>query len=194
MTTALAEKANQEVARPLNILTPLIKQDFDEGEKAGMAYFKRAGEKLIEAKEGHFDGRTAEFYKWAERTFGKKITQIKAYMSVGALTDGKSFKSIREFQRSQGNESATSAGAVRRPWIAPVDEVAEKARREAFRLAQEEELTRAQERDAERQLARRLIDIGYRVLAKELHPDKMGDDRGAMARLNRVRDKLKHSI
>ncbi len=41
---------------------------------------------------------------------------------------------------------------------------------------------------AERELALRLIEIGYKILAKELHPDK---GRGAaMARLNRVRKRL----
>jgi len=76
---------------------------------------------------------------------------------------------------------------------APVDGIAERARKEAFRLAQEEALTYAQERDAQRKLAHRLIDIGYEVLAKE-NPDKMRGDREAIQRLNKVRDKLKHSI
>ena len=52
------------------------------------------------------------------------------------------------------------------------------------------DLTRKQERDAEQKLALRLIDIGYKVLAQTLHPDK-GGSRDAMARLNRVRDRLK---
>jgi hypothetical protein len=51
-----------------------------------------------------------------------------------------------------------------------------------------------QERDAERKLLHRTVDIGYKVLAKELHPDKLSGDKTAMTRLNRVRDKAKHSI
>jgi hypothetical protein len=47
---------------------------------------------------------------------------------------------------------------------------------------------------AQRSLAHRLIDIGYIALAKELHPDTPHGDSTSMARLNRVRDKLKHSI
>lgn len=39
-------------------------------------------------------------------------------------------------------------------------------------------------------LGLRLIDIGYKTLAKELHPD-MGGSQDAMARLNRVRERLK---
>ena len=69
---------------------------------------------------------------------------------------------------------------------------AERARREAERL-REENLTRQEEREADRQLALRLIDIGYKVLAKELHPDK-GGSRDAMQRLGRVRDRLKQHV
>lgn len=47
-----------------------------------------------------------------------------------------------------------------------------------------------QEREAQRTLALRLIDIGYKVLAKELHPDA-GGSKDAMARLHIVRDRLK---
>jgi len=45
-----------------------------------------------------------------------------------------------------------------------------------------------------RKVAHELISIGYRALAKELHPDTPHGDRDAMIRLNRVCDKLKHSI
>jgi hypothetical protein len=43
---------------------------------------------------------------------------------------------------------------------------------------------------AQRELSRRIVDAGYRALAKELHPDK-GGSQEAMARLNRARDHLK---
>ena len=44
-----------------------------------------------------------------------------------------------------------------------------------------------------RQLAIRVIDVGYKTLARELHPDKGGSD-DTMARLNAVRDHLKHCV
>jgi hypothetical protein len=43
--------------------------------------------------------------------------------------------------------------------------------------------------EAQRALARRLIDIGYKALAKELHPDKGGSSE-AMSRLGDVRRRL----
>ena len=51
-----------------------------------------------------------------------------------------------------------------------------------------------QECAAERKVAHELISIGYRALAKELHPDTPHSDRDAMIRLNRVCDMLEHLI
>lgn len=178
-------------ARPLKILVPLIKQDFEDGDKAGMPFFTAAGEKLNEARNGEAaDWSAKRFYAWAEKTFGKKPTQIKTYMAVAMATSRKPFKTLDEVTRP----NRPTAGYLRRDWTAPVDAVAEKARREQFRLAQDETLTRQEEREADRKLAHRLIDIGWKVLAKELHPDKLGGSREGMSRLNRVRDILKRAI
>jgi hypothetical protein len=46
------------------------------------------------------------------------------------------------------------------------------------------------EREAQRELGQRLVDIGFKTLAREYHPDKGGSNE-AMARLNRARDHLK---
>jgi len=193
---AIVEVESGEIARPLKVLVPLIKQDFEEAEEAGMAYYKAAGEKLTEAREGHFEGDIKHFYEWAEKNFGKKRDQIRTYMALVSTVSRKPFRTLDDFHKSRGKPVKGYADTPRlhREWTAPVDAVAERARRESMRLAQEDALTRAQEREAERKLAHRLIDIGYKVLAKELHPDKMHGDRDAMARLNRIRDKLKHSI
>ena len=42
---------------------------------------------------------------------------------------------------------------------------------EASRLAREDALAQAQQREAKRKLGHRLINTGYKALAKELHPD-----------------------
>jgi hypothetical protein len=65
-------------------------------------------------------------------------------------------------------------------------------RKAAFRDEYQNEYQR--ECAAEYKVALKLIGIGYRALAKELHPDTPHGDRDAMIRLNRVCDKLKHSI
>jgi hypothetical protein len=48
----------------------------------------------------------------------------------------------------------------------------------------------ADEERRQRDLARHVIDLGYRVAAKELHPDKVGGSGEAMTRLNAVRERL----
>ena len=183
------------VTRPLNVLAPLIKSDLARGDEAatqaGMPYYRAAGEKLLEARDGSFEGRVAEFYDWAERNFGRKQTQLRQYVNL--VTKETKFgapkvTSLRDHERSLGRDRPTG-GAVRRDWTAPVDDIADRARRDMERI-READLTRAQERAADQTLALRLIEIGFKVLAKELHPDK-GGSRDAMARLNRVRDRLK---
>jgi hypothetical protein len=184
------------VARPLAVLVPLIKDDFTQAEAAGMPYYLKAGQKLLEAREGHFRGNITGFYEWAEKNFKKSQTTIRTYITLKALAPRKSFKSISEFHREEDglNRGNRMSGRVHREWTVPVDTVAQRAQDEARRLALEESLTRRQEREAERKLALRLIDIGFKVLAKELHPDKVGGSRDAMARLNRVRDRLKECV
>ncbi len=162
-----------------------------------MEYYKNAGDKLNEAKDGHFDGNITGFWKYAEKTTGKGRTQISTWMSSARADSNKSFKSLNDYRYTPKKEGGAGEKWIRpvaREWTAPADGIAERARKEAFRLVQDDALTRSQERDAERTLAHRLIDIGYKVLAKELHPDKVGGSKDAMKRLNSVRDKLKHSI
>ena len=192
--------ASQELARPLKALVPLIKEAFEQAETAGMPYYRKAGTLLLEARDGSFDGRTAEFYAWAERSFGRKKTQVRNYINLvlhetkptrARETDFSEFSSMNDFRRrGLGHENKPTI--YPKPWHDDVKPSIERARREAERI-REEHLTRQQERTEEQKLALRLIDIGYRVLAKELHPDH-GGSRDAMTRLSRVRDRLKAHV
>jgi hypothetical protein len=196
MSSTLTKSESHEVARPLKMLVPLIKSDLEKGDEAGMPYFIAAGEKLNEARDGHYKGNTSGFFSWAEETFGKKREQIRLYMASAAARNGKSFKSLKHFRREGLGHTPEPMGPrtrIFREWTAPVDAIADKAREEQRRLALAEDLTRKQEREAESKLGLRLISIGYRVLAQEFHTDK-GGSREAMTRLNRVRDRLKASV
>lgn len=196
MSDIAVMSSDKVLARPLNVLVPLIKEDLERGreasERAGMPYYQAAGEKMIEAKPQVSGG----FEAWIKRNFGLGPTQARTYMSYARATIGKQnstavppFTSLNDFKREYLGRHVPTSGAVRRDWQQPVDEIAERARREAERL-REESLTRQQEREAECKLALRLIEIGFKVLAKELHPDS-GGSRDAMQRLNRVRDRLR---
>lgn len=190
------------VTRSLSVIAGLIKKELRAAEEAADAarqpYFEVVGDLLAEARP-QFD-TAAEFLSWTWREFRFKQTQSYNYLSLGKkretyITRAKeppSYESLRHYQRATGRSTEPTSGrSYRAPeWKEPVDNLAERARREQERL-QEEEMTRRQEREAERALALKLIDIGFKVLAKELHPDK-GGSREAMARLSRVRDRLRN--
>jgi hypothetical protein len=192
MTSSVTTHSEGKVARPLRVLVPLIKKDLDQAhdasKRAGMPYYRTAGEKMLEAKP---QMTHAEFAPWVKRNFDISYSQAQQYMNYAVAIETSSrtreFSSLNEFKGDIGRSRPT-----KQTWHDDVKDNIERARREAERI-REENLTRQQERDAERKLAMRLIDIGYKVLAKELHPDK-GGSRDAMQRLGRVRDRLKQCI
>lgn len=102
------------------------------------------------------------------------------------------FTSLGDFIRQTGPDPEYNTFASKKPdWQPDVKQIITRVDTETLNLKRDE-LKRAEERDAQRQLALQLIDIGYKVLARTLHPDK-GGSREAMARLNAVRDRLKQS-
>lgn len=192
----LAKSEERRVARPLRVLVPLIQDDLKQGreaaERAGLPYFRAAGDKLLEAKDQLEHG---EFVPWVKRHFTVSIQTLRTYMAyaeAAATTDKKesalSFSSLSDFIRQTSNPNYNRPSS----WHEPVRQVINRVDTETLNLAREE-LRRSEERDAQRKLALQLIDIGYKVLARELHPDK-GGSREAMARLNAVRDRLKQSV
>lgn len=192
----VALREDGAIARPLKAYVPLIEEQFDLAEKAGIKYYQAAGELLSEVREIHFERDAKGFFAWAEKNFGKKPDQIRTYVALVETVSDKSFKSLADFKRETnrgGYAQKPTSGYVHREWTAPVDAVADKARKEQARLAIEDGLSKRQEREAEAKLGLRLIDIGYKVLARELHPDK-GGSRDAMTRLNRVRDRLRENV
>jgi hypothetical protein len=104
--------------------------------------------------------------------------------------------------RARGNEtgssrptlsSITDSGrdAGHKPtWQPAVQRVVQRVNVAAL-IADEQSHTK--ERKLIHDLAEQLIDIGYKVLASQLHPDKGGSPE-AMARLNKVRQLLKEAI
>jgi len=199
MTTALAEKQDQRIARPLKVLVPLIKEDLQHGrdaaERAGLPYYQAAGEKMLEAKGQLKHG---EFMPWITRNFSVKVQQANLYMAFAEHAESQnvaatSFSSLSDFQRETGRRPADyNTLSSRTPsWHEPVKQIVGRLDTEMLNLKRED-MKRQEERDAQKKLALQLIDIGYKVLARELHPDK-GGSREAMARLNAVRDRLKQN-
>jgi hypothetical protein len=200
--TVLATAASEaRLARPLNVLVPLIQDDLQQGrvaaERAGLPYYRAAGEKLNEAKSQLEHG---EFRDWLKRHFAVSLETARIYMrfaeeTVGQKPSALGFSSLSDFVRQTGNPNYNRPIAYADPppaWHKPVQRVVDQVDTQRLNLRREE-MKRAEEQDAQRTLALQLIDIGYRVLARKLHPDK-GGSRDAMVRLNAVRDRLKRSV
>jgi hypothetical protein len=192
-STQLATAGSRQVARPLSVLTPLIKQDIAEGIAAGSIHYRKAGEKLLEAKEQL--GSTPAFWEWVHRNFkdsnDRPLSRPSAerWMEFASVKDDpkKPFKSLDDFRRRHLGEEVLTGSKRNRKLFGGAKEVLRGVDVEALRQAT---LSQVKERDLERTLFLQMIDIGYKVLAVKLHSDKGGSDE-AMSRLNRVRTRAK---
>jgi hypothetical protein len=192
MTTNIAVKDREAVARPLRILVPLIQADLQDGrdaaQRAGMPYYQAAGEKMLEARPQIPVG---DFQSWVERNFNISYRQASNYMRLAQAhpSTGSALpvETLSEFIRHTNPNYNRPTPPL--DWYGPVNKIVDRVDTETLNLKREE-LKRVEEHDAQRTLALQLIDIGYKVLARTLHPDK-GGSRDAMTRLNAVRDRLK---
>ena len=173
------------MARPLKVLVPLIKQDLADGAEAakaaGMHYYIAAGRKLAEAK-AQLHGMS--WGDWLTKNFHLTQSTARDYMKAAAKADGgehfSTMNQVRGDRRRFGHAP---------DWTHDV--------KETLRGFDTEEFTRHtagldKEQKLEEELGLKLIDIGYKVLAVQMHPDKGGTDEG-MQRLNKVRDHLKEA-
>lgn len=180
----------QSIARPLKKLIPLIQRDLDAAEKAGMEYFRAAGEKLLEAKSQIPHG---QFQDWVKRNLKVSARQARKYMALAEATAGQNgtaipFFSLRDFhdsiRRIDGEHSRRMA--EKPTTFAGRDYGAERRNHKA---ADEQ---RRRDREARRAMWNRLIEAGFKALALELHPDR-GGSADSMALLVAVRDEMKRN-
>jgi hypothetical protein len=181
---SLAQRDAQEIARPLKVLVPLIIGELEQGDTAGLEHYRRAGEMLLEAREQVEDGT---WRGWVARNFHLSRRSAQRYMQLAAKSrDGRQrpFRTLSEVSEPKRVHHQPE-------WYAPVQHiVAHRVDVDALLL---ERQNKAKEAQIARALGLQLIDIGYKVLATKLHPDKGGSTE-AMARLNHVRDLLKHAL
>jgi len=189
MQKTIEKREKHEVARPLKVLVPLIRADLHDGDEAarsaGMKYYIAAGRKLLEAKS-QLDA--IQWGDWLTKNFHLSQATAGVYMKAAIKADGggkgsrfKTLNEVRGDRRKFGHAP---------DWTDPVRETLRGFNTETF-AAHIAEVDREQELEAE--LGLKLIDIGYRVLAVEMHPDRGGTDEG-MRRLNKVRKQLKEAL
>lgn len=183
----LAKRAQYAIARPLKVLIPLIKQDLESGDRAGMQHYADAGDKLVEAKTQVAHGYWGT---WLSKNFTLSRDTAQRYMRLARLRaeDAEKPHGVRHMPASVREVYGTTTRERR-------TREAERAYKDVLRelepdLYAQEQQTRADEVRLHREMALELIDIGFKALATRLHPDR-GGSKEAMARLNRVRTELK---
>jgi hypothetical protein len=180
MPSAVAVRAKSQIARPLPVLVPLIQEELDDGNRAGLEHYCQAGELLLEARE-----QVAEFKwgKWLKANFALSRQTAYNYMTLA--------ERIRE-------DPDIVKVPLQTMWsiVHPKEQKRNAARRAAFKLHKSVDLfdaarqARAEETRLHRLLAVELIDVGFKALATRLHPDHGGSEM-AMRRLNKVRRELR---
>ena len=180
----IATRGSTTIARPLNVLVPMIREELQAGNDAGLEHYRRAGEMLLEAKEQVKHG---EWGRWIDKNFHLSFKTAQRYM---LLTETLEKRRARPESTLSSLVEPSRESHHRPTWHTPVQQITNRVNVEA--LASEER-ARKQEQQLIRQLGTQLIDIGYKVLATKLHPDKGGSTE-AMGRLNRVRELLRRTL
>ena len=183
--TQVAVRDRTKIARPLKVLVPLIKDELESGDRAGLEHYRKAGEMLIEAKEQMPYGNWG---RWLSKNFTLSQTTAKRYMRLASLRPhavevDDSGPVTRDYTKIIGERAPRQQ--VHGVW----ERVTKAARELDADLFAQERQTRDDEVRLRRELAKELIDLGFKALATRLHPDR-GGSKDAMVRLNEIRAQL----
>ena len=191
---ALENVKEVRLARPLKILVPLIKEDLEAAREAGVEHYTAAGEKLWEANAQVGRG---QWSKWLRQNFNLSQDTAYSYMQLANYVRIELVKNEARAPNQQVplpktlSEVTDSRHRGHRPrWHQPVQQAVNALNVEQLKKDRQ---AKEQEEKLQRQLGLKLIDIGYKVLASKLHPDR-GGSAIAMARLNTVRGILKGAL
>jgi len=177
---ALAE--DRTLTRPLKVLVPLIREELESAEEAGLEHYQRAGEMLLEAREQVTSGT---WRAWLKTNFTLSHTTADRYMKLARLD------AVDVRQRPTLSDAVDRRGTHHQvAWHRPVTKTTDTIDWERLRQDRQAE---SRERRLQQEVGIKLIDLGYKILATKLHPDK-GGSAEAMARLNKVRLRLKGAL
>ena len=185
MNITAVRKTKTQVSRPLKVLVPLIKDQLVAGHRAGIEHYRLAGDMINEAKDQIAHG---SWTSWLTKNFELSASQARLYMRLArdAEEDEEDEDKTSMRARFTSLRGALGLNKTRAAWD-PVHEAADRVN--VTRLADERQ-KRDDELKLHREIALKLIDLGYRAMATRLHPDR-GGSVDAMRRLSHVRDELK---
>jgi hypothetical protein len=181
------QEETQSIARPLKVLVPLIKQDIEAMEqtvdKIVSPYYLSLGEKLLEANKQTSYGN---WEIWIKENFNLSRQTAFNYMDYAQKANVKpvlhlSYADYLKARKEQTKlkQKTEQAQAQRSPaaWA------------EAWTRKSEQIVADRQERENQRELFKKVFNLGYKEMAKKLHPDKGGTNEG-MHQLQEVKQLL----
>jgi hypothetical protein len=180
--TSLTTRPKASIARPLKVLVPLIRDELEAGQSAGLEHYRRAGEMLNEAKEQMPYGN---WRRWLSKNFTLSSRTAAYYMGLAKRISQEDvahrrFTSVREVLGRRDDQRSVH------PSWGPTLKAARNLDADLF--AQERQ-SEDDEIEIRRELVGELIDLGFKALATRLHPDR-GGSKDAMVRLNQIREQL----
>jgi len=173
-------------AHSLTELARLIEEEHSLGEEQGRDHFRRAGEYLLEVQSQLPRGK---FASWVQKHCSFEPRTANKYMRL-AKDYRQNSRELRE--RLAAGKSPLRPNANSAAWY---QKVRASFRPENFGRRTAEQIRAAdmgkvRETKLARDLAHKLIDVGYKVFAGKFHPDHQGGSHEAMQRLNKVRTAL----
>lgn len=186
--TAVVRATRSQVARPLKVLVPMIQEELMAGNEAGMDHYIKAGRMLNEIKNSN-QVSYGSWGRWVKDNFHISRITANDYMRIARMVDeNPSCKaSLTTIDAAVGRDPRSIKSITKKNKLKYLFDGVDRVN--VTRLADERQ-SRDEELKLHRDIAIKLIDLGYRAMATRLHPDR-GGSRDAMARLNTVRDALK---
>src|SRR5262245_15217120 len=85
MKQVATARAQSQIARPLKVLVPLIKEELEAGDEAGIEHYRHAGEMLLEAREQVSRG---SWGPWLGKNFELSKSTAFKYMRLASHVAG----------------------------------------------------------------------------------------------------------
>ena len=190
MTTV--EAARETSPLPVKKLVGLIRLEWENLEGDQRSRFVRIGALLVELRP---QIQARKWEKFVRATFPFSSMSARRYERFYLLT-----KSAAPADRPRRLSDVDAPRQAARPHHQAKSFAAHQEERERIkRFFDENRRLHAQrgngagERELELQVANQIIDVGYRTLARETHPDRGGSD-AAMVRLSAARDRLRRGL
>jgi hypothetical protein len=190
----LAKNSEKTLGHPLSEIPPLIKtrlkrieSEREQFDQITLEDKREIGELLLEARDQLAHG---QWSPWLKKNFQWSQSTATRYMQLGEIRRPTNLKNttfadiIREHVNPNYDKRTRGVEPEWKEWV--------KAQvKQAKRIDVETATSRREHEEIIGRMCNRIVNIGYKVLAVELHPDKQGGSDEKMKCLNEARETLR---